>query len=145
MSIPTSLYVVFLWAVVLIIALGGIGLATYSGLNLRYDLLFWRKVKLFSAFLGIVGLMLLLVNLEKIVRDTVALPSKAFVLGLFNDTKSLTTVLVSKECSHENDSDVCEASLLGRHKSGQSFKLPKYFGLAFLRSDQLSADVVNKC
>jgi hypothetical protein len=80
------------------------GLATYSGLNLSYDLLFWRKVKVFSAFLGVVGLMLLLVNLERTIRDTVALPSKGFVLGLFYDTKFLTTVLVSKECSHENDS-----------------------------------------
>jgi hypothetical protein len=105
MSMATSLYVVFLWGVVLIIALGGIGFATYSGLSLRYDLLFWRKAKLFSSFLGVVGLALLLVNLEKTVRDTVALPSKAFVLGLFYDTKFLTKQFVTTVCSHENDSE----------------------------------------
>jgi hypothetical protein len=93
------------WSVIIVVTFGLIGLATYAGLRSRYDILFWRRTKLLSAFLGVVGLLLLLVNLEKTIRDSVTIPAKAYLLGLFNDTKFLTNQFFARVCSHENDSE----------------------------------------
>jgi hypothetical protein len=105
MSTSISLSVLVFWVVAAIMATVTISAAIYAGYRRQYGLLFWRRAKFISACLGIVGLALLLLNIEKAIRDSVVVPSKALALGLFYDTKFLTSQFAARVCSHEQEGD----------------------------------------
>ena len=97
--------VMILWTIVAILAAFAISLAIYSGLHQWYDLLFWRKIKFASALLGIVGLALFLLNLERTIRDTSIVPTRASIVAQLYELKFFTTELVSRLCAHKNEND----------------------------------------
>jgi len=104
MKIDTPYVILGMWGFTFAIAFGAVGWGAYAGLRLQYDLIFWRRIKLFSSCLGVIGLVLLLLNLEKTVRDTLGGRSKELALADFYETKFFTTQYVSIVCSHKNDS-----------------------------------------
>jgi hypothetical protein len=104
MRVDTPHFILSLWGLTLAIAFGAIAWGAYAGLRQQYDLIFWRRVKLSSSCLGVIGLALLLLNLEKTVRDTIGGRSKELALVYFYETKFFTTQYVSIVCCHKNDS-----------------------------------------
>jgi hypothetical protein len=83
----TTLLLYIIFGLSGVFALFCIGRALYLGLTQRYGLLFWRKIKLASSLFAVIGLVLLILNFEKVVRDTVGGKSRDYAFAEFVDLK----------------------------------------------------------
>jgi hypothetical protein len=108
MSDSTSIFIYIVIGISLTVSVGLIGLGLWAGLTQRKDLVFWRTMKLYSSCLGLVGLLLLLVNFEKTVRDAIGGKSKEYAYAEFIDLKFFVTLHVSSVCAHEKESQEAE-------------------------------------
>lgn len=99
----SSGFIFLFWCLALLIAVIAIGWSTYEGLNQRYDLIFWRTIKFYASCLGILGLVLLLLNMEKTIRDSIGGKSKELALINLYETRFFTTQYVSTTCAHKDE------------------------------------------
>ncbi len=105
MPISPAVFILTVCGIIAIVAGGTIGWAVSEARKGNPEhLVFWRSVKLVSAILGIIGLVILAVNIEKTVRDTVGGKAREYVFREFFDLKLYTAKHVSIVCSRENDS-----------------------------------------
>jgi cytochrome bd-type quinol oxidase subunit 1 len=99
----TSSFVHSVWAVGLLVGFCLIGVAFAAGLGQRRNLLFWRRVKLVSTTLTVIGLVLLLLNFEKTVREMTN--PKDYVLNAFIDLKFYLANRIASACGGQPKSE----------------------------------------
>jgi hypothetical protein len=99
--ISTNAFIIWYWVITLTIAIGLIGGAAIKGWRDGCEkLVWWRGVKLISSAIGVVGLILLLLNFETLVRE-MSSRSKAFVDDEFLEAKFYATHLKAVACSKD--------------------------------------------
>jgi hypothetical protein len=99
----SSGFILLFWCLALLIAVIAIGWSIYKGLNQRYDLLFWRTIKFYASCLGILGLVLLLLNMEKTIRDSIGGKNRELAFVNLYETRFFTTQYVSATCAHKEE------------------------------------------
>jgi hypothetical protein len=87
MRIPTPTFIFGFGLLAIISGALLIGGALYLGLRRKWTLLDWRITKLASALLGSVGILMLLLNFEKSVHDSLIEKGKALSYQEYVDTK----------------------------------------------------------
>src|SRR6266699_1830305 len=96
-----DIVVYVVWALSALCAFGLIGLALYSGMRDQNpaSLLFWRRVKLGSALLGIVGLALLVISFDQLIHDNIRNQGREYSADRFLEAKLILAHQLAIFCS----------------------------------------------
>jgi hypothetical protein len=96
MRIPIPIFVYAQWLIFIALAIVSVGTAMFFGWRGRGTLVFWRKVKVMSSLLGLIGLFFLLLNLESSARQSVDARNIQFLE--FLDVKIRLTQKIGEWC-----------------------------------------------
>jgi hypothetical protein len=103
--ISTTRFILIVCGTILVFALLIIGWAVLEARRGKPEhMMFWRWVKVGSAGLGLVGLLILVVNLEKTIRDTIGGKARDYAYSEYYDLKLYTTMRVSIVCARDQES-----------------------------------------
>lgn len=99
-----DILVYVIWTVTGVLATWSIRSALRAGLNNanKPALLFWRRVKLGSAVLGVVGLGPLLLSLDQLVRDSTRVQSREYSMDRFYEAKFLLAHQLAVTCGRDS-------------------------------------------
>jgi hypothetical protein len=106
MSFSTFVYTA--WIVIGVLALVLVVAALTLGLLHKFSVKFWRKVKLATALLGVFGLFFLLINFERIARDTFFEEAKHLSFLEFLDMKFFIAQSTAKACLTPSRREACD-------------------------------------
>jgi hypothetical protein len=101
MRIPTQMVIYGFWIFAVVFALTLIGSALLVGLRGEWSVSRWRMIKLFSALLGAVGIVMLLLNFEATVRNAIVEKGKEYAFAEFLDLKFFITQAVVLACAKD--------------------------------------------
>ena len=95
---PGPTFVLIAWAIIAFLAIGTIGSSLILGYRQKGDLVTWRKRKLYSAVLGVVGLALLLVNFDQSVRAMTLGTAREHAVLVYIDIKAIILEKLAELC-----------------------------------------------
>lgn len=93
----TFLY--YYWALTTLAALFAVAVMMWLAWGERRSALWWRGAKLFSAFFGGIGVILFVLNTEKMLRDSMVTTSNNYAFELFLEAKLRVTHEMALACS----------------------------------------------
>jgi hypothetical protein len=105
MQITTAGFITVVGGVMLSFAVGLVAWALIAGLRGKYDLVFWRSVKLWATLIGFFGVVLLLLNFDKAVRDAIGGRSREYAFRELIELKLYTTRETGAACAKEHESN----------------------------------------
>jgi hypothetical protein len=108
-----DIVVVGIWIVAALVAMVVIGGALYAGWHDRSaaSLVRWRGVKLWSALLGVVGLALLIISFDQLIKDSIRAKSREYAADRFLEAKFILVRDRAISCSQSasGTNDACGA------------------------------------
>jgi hypothetical protein len=98
-----DVFIFGVWIILGVLAVGLIGWALYAGFSDadKASLLFWRRVKLASALLGIVGLVLLLISFDQLIRESQRVQGREYSVDRFYEAKQLLAHQLAVTCAKD--------------------------------------------
>ena len=99
MRIPIPVVVYAQWVFIAILAAALIAFSFWKGLSGEKTLVFWRRIKLYSALLGVVGILLLMVRIDTDTRAHFTGEARNLLLLEFIDAKTSMAVSMANLCA----------------------------------------------
>jgi hypothetical protein len=104
--------VYFAWTFVGIVAIGSVGGSIYLGYSGYRDLVFWRRIKLASTVLGVIGIAFLMLNAEAMLRSGYYHGLTPSSILIFTDVRFEVAEKVPEICArYGQTSKACEGAL----------------------------------